>query len=283
MADYKIWFRVSGYDVIPLPVNPSDVTISYPGNPSNYDVEGLGEIIIPRIPKLATVSFESFFPREKIWLSMVNYDSWYPPEWYVNFFRNIQKSRQPFELTIARGYDTLKEYDDNGNFSFSRTEYFDTVLSKAVLLDLSISDKGGEPGDVYYNMSISEYRDASPKTLAELAEEETDDEGNVVAQKMVLAVNRPQQDGAVVAGRTVNISGKVYELPEETTEGWDKIRDSVSHLDATVMRVLPPSVSGITHSVYVNGLGWVDKGNCKLAEGAGSANGINRLVRNSYD
>lgn len=280
MSEYRIWFKADGYKEIELPVNPQEITITYAGNTSNYDVEGIGEIIVPRLPKLATVTFESFFPRERTWVSMVNSDSWYPPDWYISFFRTIQKSRQPFELTIARGYDLLNEIGSDGSITSSRTDYFDTVFSKAVILDISTTDKGGEPGDVYYTMSVSEYRDASPKTLAELAEEETDANGEVIAQKMVMSVNRPPQNGFIAVGRSIQINGKVYNVPDEVAQGWQKAKKKANQVKAVVSRVLPPEVSNKLHSIYVSGLGWVSKGDCKLMEQANLVSGIETIVTN---
>lgn len=280
---YRIWFKVDGYSNIELPVNPQDVTITYPGNPTNYDVEGVGEIIVPRIPKLATVTFESFFPRERMYQSLSHLESWYTPEWYLNFFRNVQRKRQPFGLTISRGYDDLNVYNEAGGFTTERTDYFDTVFDAAVLLDISITDKGGEPGDLYYNMTISEYRDASPKTLAELANETVDEDGNVLSQEMVVVVNRPPQSGAIVVGRTVQINGKVYEQSDSTEIDWRTAKGKANQVDAVVTRTLPPSVSGTMHSSYISGLGWVDNRSCKLAEDIGTANNINRIVTNNYD
>lgn len=284
MNDYRIFFGVwkknsFEYSLIELPVNPQDVTITYPANPTNYDVEGVGEIIIPRIPRLANLTFESFFPREAIYFSGANSDSWYSPEWYVNFFRNLQLSREPFELTIVRGSEIY--YEGDSVFP-THQQFFDTVLDKAVLLDLSISDKGGEPGDVYYSMTISEYRDASPKTMAELAEEKIEN-GEVVEQKLVPVVNRPPQRGAIVPDRSVEISGEVYEQPEDTKQQWSLSRQQANRIDRVVTRVLPPSVSGKLHSVYIDGLGWVDQNNCRLNEQKGITTSMKRIITNEYD
>lgn len=285
MSDYRIFFGVwkknsLDYDLIELPVNPQDVTITYPANPTNYDVEGVGDVVIPRIPKLASVTFDSFFPREAVFITGANSDSWYSPEWYVNFFRNLQLSREPFELTIVRGSDIY--YEGDSVFP-THQQYFDTVFDKAVLLDLSFSDKGGEPGDVYYSMTISEYRDASPKTMAELSEEKLDSDGNIVEQKLVPVVNRPPQRGAIVPDRAVEISGEVYEEPETTKQGWQFSRQQANRIDRVITRVLPPSVSGQLHSVYVDGLGWVDDKNCRLNEQKGITTSMKRIVTNEYD
>jgi hypothetical protein len=285
MNDYKVFFSVwkknsTEYDLVQLPVNPQEVTITYPANPTNYDVEGVGEIVVPRIPKLANVTFESFFPREAVFITGTASDSWSSPEWYVNFFRNLQMSREPFELTIIRGTDIY--YEENSVFP-THQQFFDTVLDKAVLLDFSISDKGGEPGDIYYSMTISEYRDASPKTMAELAEETLDDDGEIVEQKLVPVVNRPPQRGAIVPDRAVEISGEVYEQPEDDKKQWEFSRQQANRIDRVVTRVLPPFVSGTLHSVYVNGLGWVDQNNCRLNEQKGIATSLKRIVTNEYD
>lgn len=286
MNDYQIWFEnIFGGNVgeVQLPVNPQEVTITYPGNPTNYDVEGLGDIIIPRKVKLATLSFESFFPREGVFQTLLNnqYTN-YTPDWFVNFFRRLQVSGRPFELTIVRGSDTLNIYDnDSNNPSKTGTMFFDTVM-KAVLLDFSISDKGGEPGDIYYTMSLSEYRDASPKSLAEVAEETKDEDGNIIEQKLVMTVNRPQQDGVITSGRMIEINGKVFMSEDELIDMWDKTKQVANQVDRIVTRVLPPQVSNKLHSVYVDGMGWVNASDCQLTETKGTANSLNRLITNDY-
>lgn len=287
MNDYRIFFGVwnetsSEYQLIELPVNPSEVTITYPANPTNYDVEGVGDIIVPRIPKLATVTFDSFFPREAVFISAANSESWYSPEWYVSFFRKLQMSRKPFELTIIRGSDVINNNSEQFGVFSERQQYFDTVFPTAVLLDLSITDKGGEPGDIYYSMTISEYRDASPKTLAELAEEKTNEETGEVEQKLVVVMNRPPQRGAIVPDRVVEVSGEVYEEPESSEIDWATTKQQANRIDRTITRVLPPSVSGTLHSVYINGLGWVDDKNCRLSEDRGTTTSMKRIITNEY-
>jgi hypothetical protein len=131
-------------------------------------------------------------------------------------------------------------------------------------------------------MTISEYRDASPKTMAELAEETIED-GEVTEQKLVPVVNRPPQRGAIVPDRAVEISGEVYEEPEDTKKDWELSRQQANRIDRIVTRVLPPSVSGKLHSVYVDGLGWVDQNNCRLSEQKSIATNMKRVVTNEYE
>ena len=284
MNDYRIWFKVEGYDPVQLPVNPQEVSFTYPGNPTNYDVEGVGDVIIPRRVKLATTTFESFFPREYVYQTVLNSDLNFTPEWYVNFFRMIQTQRKVFELTIVRGSDNYDTYTmGKKNPTPIQTTYFDTVFPNAVLLDFTQTDKGGEPGDVYYSMTISEYRDASPKTLAEIAEETTNDDGEILEQKLVMVVNRPQQSGRIVSGRAIEINGKVFMTEEELLDRWNETKQFANQLDRVVTRVLPPQVSNKLHSVYVDGLGWVNHGDCRLSEMRGDSNRLSGIITNEYN
>lgn len=298
---YRIWFKNWDENIfIALPVNPNEVTVTYPANASNYDVEGIGEIIIPRRPKLRTVTFESFFPRQAIFTPLANNDVWYTPEWYVNFFSRMQKSRSTVEMTISRGSEIAYDYGqteqqnislaeavqdyfkvkDPAQPSVFKTDYFSTTFKQAVILDFSITDRGGEPGDIYYSLVVSEYKDASPKTLAEIASQTKNEKGEIVEQKLVQVVNRPQQSGAITTGRNIEINGKVWTSEDELRDGWNKTKQVANRVNAVTTRVLPPQVSNSLHSVYVDGLGWVNKADCRLAESKGTSNRIQRIIRN---
>lgn len=284
MSDYRIWFKVEGFEPVQLPVNPQDVSITYPGNPTNYDVEGVGDVIIPRITKLATMTFESFFPREYVYQTVLNSDVNFTPEWYVNFFRMIQTQRKVFELTIVRGTDTYNTYTMGVRNPIPlNTEYFDTVFPMAVLIDFTQTDKGGEPGDIYFSMTVSEYRDPKPKTIAEIAAETRDIYGSIMDQQLVMVVNRPQQSGRIVSGRAIEINGKVFMTEEELIDQWNETKQFANQVDRVVTRVLPPQVSNKLHSVYVDGMGWVNHGDCKLSEMRGDTNRLSGIITNEYN
>lgn len=283
MPDYRISFQLlsdASFPRVDLPVNPNDITISYPGNSSSYDVEGIGEIIIPRLPKLATLTIESFFPRAGVMNPIANGDRWYTPEWYLTFFRRLQRRKEPFRFTITRGSE-IAYYDySNGSSEpdIVKSDYFDTTFT-AVILDISITDKGGEPGDLYYNLSISEYRDASPQTLAEIASQEVDDDGEILSQQMVIVPQRPVKRDTLFPGQEVEINGQVYTAEDQARATWDQTRQRANQLDRLVSRVLPPQVSNKLHSVYINGLGWVDKSSCTVAETKGTLGLAKGVIR----
>ena len=280
-SGYRITFDVDGFDKsVVLPVNPNEVTVAYPGNNSNYDVEGIGEIIVPRLPKLASVSFESFFPRVGVTTPMANGDSWYTPEWYLTFFRRLQRRKEPFRLTITRGSDVYYDYN-NGmqDPDIITTDHLDTTFDQAMILDISITDKGGEPGDLYYTMSISEYRDASPQKLAEISKQTLDDDGNILSQQMVTVPVRPIQRTTLFPGQAVTVNGRVYTAEDQAQDTWDQTKQRANQLDRLITRVLPPSVSNKLHSVYIQGLGWVDKSSCSVAETKGTLGLAQGVIR----
>lgn len=132
---YKISFENLKDNII-LPVNPSEPVISGGGN--NFtDVQVIkgGERTIIGNSMLQVVSFSSFFPRD--------YDSSYcsvediPNPWEaVKKIEKWRKSGQPVKLLITKTgvnmYATIRKFD--------------------------YREKGGEPGDVYYDIEFKEFK-----------------------------------------------------------------------------------------------------------------------------
>ena len=76
------------FNQIKLPVNPSELTVSYEGESTTYNMIDKGDVIIPRNMKLATVEISSFFPRNSYIAGTVS-DAWFTPEGYVKFFKAL--------------------------------------------------------------------------------------------------------------------------------------------------------------------------------------------------
>ena len=269
---FRIWINVPGRNTVELPVNPQELTISYPANPTNYDVEGLGEIIIPRKVKLRTFTIESFFPRPEVYQPLANGNAWYRPEWYVALFRDLQAAGTVFEITISRGEEEI--YYTDGT---SRVQQYDSTAMNAVVLDFSTTDKGGEPGDIYYSIAFSEYRDASPETLAEIASEKYDEQGRVEEQELVVVPPRTPEPDTIVAGSSVTVNGPVYASEDETDEGWQKTAIMAANVTAMVLRTLPQRSGMSVHPIYINGLGWLDKASCALNGNRNDFYSINKV------
>jgi len=226
---------------VQLPMNPQEITVSYAGDNTTYNLISLGEVIIPRNPKLATVELSSFFPRNSFIDGTVS-NSWYKPEFYVEFFTQLQKRKTIFDFIINR-------YDANEHM-------FDTSF-KAVLNDFEITDKGGESGDVYFKITVSEYRDTKPQIVEVISEDKTNDITYLAETKQ-----REIEDDEIVVGDMVTVNGPVFQTDDELITAYASSRRFVSDVRAVVDRVLPPDARESFNRVYIGGLGWVQKSDC---------------------
>ena len=62
MPNYYGLFFSDGRQVVRLPVNPETLPLTEEADTENFDVLGLGEVVVARLPKLKTVTVSSFFP-----------------------------------------------------------------------------------------------------------------------------------------------------------------------------------------------------------------------------
>lgn len=46
-----------------IPVNPEEIKIKYPSNNKEYDVIGIGKVLVQKKPGLKEISWEEFFPK----------------------------------------------------------------------------------------------------------------------------------------------------------------------------------------------------------------------------
>lgn len=236
---------------IQFPVNPQELSVTYGGDNTNYNLIGKGEVIIPRRPKLATVEISSFFPRNSYMVGTVA-DSWYKPEDYVRFIKTLQERRQVFQFVINRWDAESPMFDSNFN---------------AVVQDFTITDRGGESGDVYFTLTVSEYRDTTPQRVEKVSED-------VAANTTTLTVVdiRSVPNDEIVVGDMVTVSGPVYERDDQLEQAIDMTRSVASNVVGTVGRVLPPSLVPGMNRVYVTGIGWVAKTDCVKGNVRNNAN-----------
>lgn len=236
---------------IQFPVNPQELSVTYGGDNTNYNLIGKGEVIIPRRPKLATVEISSFFPRNAYMVGTVA-DSWYKPEDYVRFIKTLQERRQVFQFIVNRWDSESPMFDSSFN---------------AVVQDFTITDKGGESGDVYFTLTVSEYRDTTPQRVEKVSED-------VAADTTTLTVVdiRTVPNDEIVVGDMVTVSGPVYERDDQLEQAIDMTKSVASNVVGTVGRVLPPSLVPGMNRVYVTGIGWVAKTDCVKGNARNNAN-----------
>lgn len=248
---FGIWFDLGkSKDKIRLPVNPPELTVSYEGDNTNYNLISLGEVVVPRTPKLATVHISSFFPADRYiagTVSNVEYDGQiqsarFQPKTYIEFFQRLQRKRQVFQFIVNR-YDVDKPM-------------FDTTFS-AVVSSFSIVDKGGESGDVYFELDIQEYRDTSPQEVEMISEDVENDTTYLTTIKQ-----RSIDEDEFVVGDMVTVSGPVYETDDQSALAYATSIKHINNMKGVVGRVLPPNKRTEFNRVYISGLGWVQKSDC---------------------
>lgn len=224
-----------------IPVNPTDLSVKYDGENSTYNLIGSGEVIIPRNQKLATVEINSFFPRNSYMAGTVS-NSWYQPEFYVNFFTRLMRNKTVFNFIINR-------FDGDMHM-------FDTSF-KAIITSFETTDKGGESGDIYYQIGVSEYRDTSPSYVGIIGENLESDTTIITEIK-----EREEDTDDIVAGDMVTVTGPVYGFDDEQAKQYALTRKYVSNFRAVVQRVLPPDLRAGFDRCYIAELGWVSKMDC---------------------
>lgn len=137
---YEIFFQTEDW-LLQLPVNPSEVTTSGSGGHKKYDMLSIGEAVGIGKPKLQSWRIKSYFPA----------DGDYPSSYYAAKLAELAQQKNPFRLVINR-------------LTVTGSPVYET--NTLVLLDKwEMTDNAGEEGDVYYDLTLTEYKPFVAKTL----------------------------------------------------------------------------------------------------------------------
>lgn len=146
MGAIKFWLY-NGKEKLQLPVNPESISATSPFGYEDIDVAQLGQVTVFGERLLAEYSFSAFFP--SIYNSAYCEYSPIPKPWdAVNLIEKWRDKKTPIRLTVTgtpiNVLVTIREFD------------------KEV-------EKAGSPGDIYYSMSLTEYKTSTPKKIATTA------------------------------------------------------------------------------------------------------------------
>ncbi len=127
-----------------FPVNPQEISIKRDKKIETVDILNLGEIDFSNGQKIQEISFSSFFPRD--------YDSSYcsvsslsDPVEYMNTLDSWTVSADPVRLIIP-----------------------DLDINMLTLVSISgATIRGGEPGDIYFDITFRSWREIKIRTSAE--------------------------------------------------------------------------------------------------------------------
>ena len=148
--NFGLFFTRDG-TVIRLPVNPEKLPVARDNDNSEYNVLGIGPIMIPRIPKLREVTISSFFPGREFSGSN-QWGAFHLPEYYIQFFESAMNDKAPIIYTPVRYYE-------NGEPFMTGDTGFEVLVTQ-----FNTEERGGETGDFYYDLTLTEYRDYTPQS-----------------------------------------------------------------------------------------------------------------------
>lgn len=173
-----------------LPVNPESYKISRDNDNAEYNVLGVGPIMIPRTPKLQVVAWSGLLPGRENLGAVLTAGGFRPPRFYIDFLEAAMAER-------ARVRFVANRYMENG------TPIFDTNM-EVLVTSFHTEERGGETGDFYYDLGLTEYRDYSAKTVV-LQQTAQDKPVEASAE-----TTRPVPTSQLTVGQDVTVNGNYY-------------------------------------------------------------------------
>lgn len=207
-----------------LPVNPEELEISHPTDNQDFNVIGVGQVVVPRKPSLRKISWESWFPSVYSDPYVAGTDT--PEEWH--YFLTTAMQKQVVIRCII-----------------SRSGLYDTNVS-CVVEDFTTTDKGGEPGDIYYSLTLREWKDYAPKTV-QIIQQPTPTQP---AAQAAAQPERPVETPTLRVGAQVIVNGKYW-----YTSYGDKPFGTANNLKTTIFRIVESNPYPISVGYY----GWVKR------------------------
>lgn len=215
--------------LLSLQINPESMKKNIPSGIKTTEVLGIGEIAVPVTPGLAEIQISSFFWQQR---------SVSPVKLYVNWLLEWQKSKKPAKLIT-----TLLPY-----------------TMQVVCESFDYESRAGEESDVYYNLSLKEYRPYGARSLSTVQPPESiiDKIEKTLGEKLPTLVNIPLPvrinnnepvftspftagDGDTLAGITEKITGSTEKWKELYNENKEKVSEGITSTLKNVKLKLPSS------------------------------------------
>lgn len=216
-----------------IPVNPEELKVKYPSKNKEYDILGIGQVVAQRRPGLKEVSWEGFFPGARS-DPYVNSNA-KSPEVYVKQIEKAMKNKQKGRLIV------------------SRSDLYDMNM-RCIVDDFQTTDKGGEPGDMYYSITLKEYRDYAPKTVS-IITAPAEPQPAAQVSEATTETDRAIETPVLRVGATVVVNGAYcYDSSGSKPHG------AANNITTTVTRI----VSGADYPIHVGSYGWVQESQLQI-------------------
>ena len=125
--------------VLRFPMNPESYQIQRDTENGEYNVLGIGPVMVPRTPKLQRISWSGLLPASGEWMAVVTSGGFQPPQFYLEFLQAAMAEKAVLRFVANR-------YMEDG------TPIFDTNL-EVLVTSLSFEERGAETGDFYYDLT----------------------------------------------------------------------------------------------------------------------------------
>jgi nucleoid-associated protein YgaU len=150
MSDIQMWLSFNnGAERLQLPVNPEKLSFRSSHGYEDVQISQLGEYTVIGGSRLKEFSFSSFFPRD--YGHYCEYTDIPDPWESVQLIEKWMDSRRPMRLTITG-----------------------TPVNEAVTVrDFNYYEKGGSPGDLYFDISFKQYVFVEIRQVSQVSANET--------------------------------------------------------------------------------------------------------------
>ncbi|MCT4542827.1 MAG: LysM peptidoglycan-binding domain-containing protein [Vallitalea sp.] len=135
---YKFYLGLldNSEEEILLPVNPEEITVTQSNNTETYNIYEFGEVVKQGNRNLLKLSINSFFPLDNAPYVVSN--NLEHPSVYVNKLYKWKQNNKILTFKVTGGYYPIDRL--------------------WIIEDFEIRGKAGEVGDIYYSISLKEYR-----------------------------------------------------------------------------------------------------------------------------
>ena len=209
---YRIYFISKKSGMFYIPINPTSIKCVMESDLYTANILGIGEIVKPKIPKLRLWSWEGMLMlniNDPLNLKGITL----PPGSYIKMFEQMQASQEPFDFVYTSMNNAL--------------QYIKQTNTKAIIKSLDWEERGGEPGDIYYNITVQEYRNFEPKVETVIGKDAIDDLNknfdNIAKNEQI---ERAVDTSKLPKGTVVKVSGRAKTGPDGTLGA--SVRDYVS-------------------------------------------------------
>lgn len=154
MAGGIEFWLISGKDKLRLPVNPESNAYSSPFGYEDVEVEGLGEVTIVKRRGLKEFEISTFWPRDYN-TTYCSYSRFITPTAFVKKIESWRSKREPIRYVVTGA----------GGVNLS-------VTIRGFEIE---PERAGSPGDIYFTLSLKEWREATVKKVDTSKKKKTPD------------------------------------------------------------------------------------------------------------